>query len=135
MRSTSLNTTTEALDPGEEIEYGTSPLEGGATQLIESNVKMGVVYRMRVGENLEIPTQEPKGSHAIARNDETKQGTDFLCDDSDDTDDMTEYNQNKQLKPLPQSREGKVQIPGEVQREEPCRWEGGRYKNSNGVSR
>ena len=26
MRSTSLNTTTEALDLGEEIEYGTSPL-------------------------------------------------------------------------------------------------------------
>ena len=41
MTSASLNTTTEALDPGEQIEYG-----------IESNVKMGEVDRMRMGEIL-----------------------------------------------------------------------------------
>ena len=66
MTSASLNTTTEALDPGEEIEYG-----------IESNMKMGEVDRMRMGGKLVISTHEPKGSRAIARKDETKQGADI----------------------------------------------------------
>ena len=126
MRSTSLNTTREALAPGGEIEYGTSLLKGGAPQLIGSNVQMGVVDRIRMGENLGISTHKPKGLHATERNDNTSQGTDLLCNDSDGTNDnvkivppissddsveivppvsdMPDYNQKSQLKPSPQHR-------------------------------
>ena len=75
LKSMSLNTTTDSLYPGEEIEWGTSPEEDG-TQQVESNVKMGVVDRMRMGDEFVISTHEPKGSHTTPRNDETKQETD-----------------------------------------------------------
>ena len=38
---------------------------------------MGVVDRMRMGENIANSTKEPKGSHAIARNDGTEQEADI----------------------------------------------------------
>ena len=76
LESMSLNTTTEALDPGEEIEWGISPEEEDGTQRVESNVKMGVVDRMMMGDNFVIPTHAPKGSHTTPRNDETEQETD-----------------------------------------------------------
>ena len=76
LESVSLNTTTEALDPGEEIEWGISSEEEYATQQVESNMKMGVVNKIRMGDNFVISTHEPKGSHTTPRNDETEQETD-----------------------------------------------------------
>ena len=76
MESVTLNTTTEALDPGEETKLGISQEEEDVTQHVESNVKMGVVDRMRMGDNFVISTHDPKGSHTTARNDELEQKTD-----------------------------------------------------------
>ena len=70
----------------------------------------------------------------------------FLCDDSDDTDDsdisiveivppvsnMPDYNQNRQLKPLPQAREGKVQFLVKSKEKNPV---GGKVKSMRLVMR
>ena len=75
MESSSLNTTTEAIDHIKEIEWGVSLVEEG-TKRVESTVKMGVDDRMMIGDNLAVPTHALTGSHTIPRNDETKQETD-----------------------------------------------------------
>ena len=74
LESLSLNTTTEAIEPGEEIKWGTSPVKEG-TQQVESTVKMGPVDRMMVGDNLVVPTHAPKGSHTTLMDDTTEPET------------------------------------------------------------
>ena len=38
---------------------------------------MGVVNRMRMGDNFVMPVHKPKGPHTTPRNDETKHETDI----------------------------------------------------------
>ena len=71
MESLSLDTTTEAIESEEEIEWGTS-LVKDEIQRVESTLKMGVVNRMMVGDNLVFTTHAPKESHTTLRDDGTE---------------------------------------------------------------
>ena len=66
LESLNLKTPTEAIEPKEEIKWGTS-LVNEATQRVEGTVNIGVVDGMMVGDNLVVPMHAPKESHKTRR--------------------------------------------------------------------